>query len=87
MIVNPLTVRPGTRVSEALEIMVENDISGLPVVKSDNTLHGIITNRDIRFEKNMDLKIDKVMTPKRSLLPSRRAPLFSKPRNFFTSLR
>lgn len=68
MIVNPLTVRPGTRVSEALEIMVENDISGLPVVKSDNTLHGIITNRDIRFEKNMDLKIDKVMTPKKELV-------------------
>jgi IMP dehydrogenase len=68
MIVNPLTVRPGTRVSEALEIMVENDISGLPVVKPNNTLHGIITNRDIRFEKNMDLKIDKVMTPRKSLV-------------------
>ena len=68
MIVNPLTVRPGTRVSEALEIMVENDISGLPVVKPNNTLHGIITNRDIRFEKNMDLKIDKVMTPRKELV-------------------
>ncbi len=68
MIVNPLTVRPGTRVSEALEIMVENDISGLPVVKPDNTLHGIITNRDIRFEKNMDLKIDRVMTPRKKLV-------------------
>ena len=68
MIVNPLTVRPGTRVREALEIMVENDISGLPVVKPNNTLHGIITNRDIRFEKNMDLKIDKVMTPRKSLV-------------------
>ncbi len=71
MIVNPLTVRPGTRVSEALEIMVENDISGLPVVKPDNTLHGIITNRDIRFEKNMDLKIDKVMTPRKKLVTVR----------------
>ncbi len=68
MIVNPLTVRPGTRVSEALEIMVKKDISGLPVVKPDNTLHGIITNRDIRFEKNMDLKIDKVMTPRKKLV-------------------
>ena len=68
MIVNPLTVRPGTRVREALEIMVENDISGLPVVKPNNTLHGIITNRDIRFEKNMDLKIDKVMTPRKNLV-------------------
>lgn len=71
MIVNPLTVSPGTRVSEALEIMVENDISGLPVVKPDNTLHGIITNRDIRFEKNMDLKIDKVMTPRKKLVTVR----------------
>lgn len=68
MIVNPLTVRPGTLVSEALEIMLEKDISGLPVVKPDNTLHGIITNRDIRFEKNMDLKIDKVMTPRKKLV-------------------
>ncbi|MCY3825807.1 MAG: IMP dehydrogenase [Candidatus Dadabacteria bacterium] len=68
MIVNPLTVRPGTRVREALEIMIENDISGLPVVKPDNTLHGIITNRDIRFERNMDLKIDKVMTPRKNLV-------------------
>ncbi len=68
MIVNPLAVRPRTRVSEALEIMVKNDISGLPVVKPDNTLHGIITNRDIRFEKNMDLKIDKVMTPRKELV-------------------
>ena len=71
MIVNPLTVRPGTRVREALEIMVKNDISGLPVVKPDNTLHGIITNRDIRFEKNMDLKIDKVMTPRKELVTVR----------------
>ena len=71
MIVNPLTVRPGTRVREALEIMLEKDISGLPVVKPDNTLHGIITNRDIRFEKNMDLKIDKVMTPRKNLVTVR----------------
>ncbi len=68
MIVNPLTVRPGTRVKQALEIMLEENISGLPVVKSDNTLHGIITNRDIRFERNLDLKIDKVMTPKKELI-------------------
>ncbi len=71
MIVNPLTVSPGTRVSEALDIMVENDISGLPVTKPDKTLHGIITNRDIRFEKNMDLKIDKVMTPREELVTVR----------------
>ncbi|MCY4261935.1 MAG: IMP dehydrogenase [Candidatus Dadabacteria bacterium] len=71
MIVNPLTVRPGTRVREALDIMVEKDISGLPVVKPDNTLHGIITNRDIRFEKKMDLKIDKIMTPRKNLVTVR----------------
>lgn len=68
MIVNPLTVSPGTRVREALDIMLEKDISGLPVVKSDDTLHGIITNRDIRFEKNLDLKIDEVMTPRKKLV-------------------
>lgn len=68
MIVNPLTVSPGTRVRESLDIMLEKDISGLPVVKSDDTLHGIITNRDIRFEKNLDLKIDEVMTPRKKLV-------------------
>ena len=68
MIVNPLTVSQGTRVREALDIMLEKDISGLPVVKPDGILHGIITNRDIRFEKNLDLKIDKVMTPRKKLV-------------------
>ena len=68
MIVNPLTVSPGTRVREALEIMLEKEISGLPVVKPDNVLHGIITNRDIRFEKNLDLKIDRVMTQRKKLV-------------------
>lgn len=68
MIVNPLTVSPGTRVRETLDIMLEKDISGLPVVKPDDTLHGIITNRDIRFEKNMELEIDEVMTPRDRLV-------------------
>ncbi len=68
MIVNPLTVGLNTRVRQALDIMLENNISGLPILRSDKTLYGIVTNRDIRFEKNMDLEIDKIMTPREKLV-------------------
>ena len=49
MIVNPLTVRPKHKVSDALEIMLKQNITGLPVTKEDDTLLGIITFRDLRF--------------------------------------
>ena len=71
MIVNPLTVKPNQLVSDALDIMNNFGITGLPVIKNDGTLFGIITNRDLRFEKNLDYKIEKVMTPKKKLVTAK----------------
>jgi IMP dehydrogenase len=68
MIVNPLTVRPYHKVQEALDIMLKNNITGLPVTEEDGKLVGIITNRDLRFEKNLDFRVDKLMTPRDKLI-------------------
>jgi len=68
MIVNPLTVRADHRVEDALEIMLKQNITGLPVTKEDETLLGIVTFRDLRFEKNLDYKVKQVMTPKKRLI-------------------
>lgn len=68
MIVNPLTVTSKNKVKDALKIMIDYDITGLPVTEDDNTLVGIITNRDLRFEKNLDYKVSKVMTPRDKLI-------------------
>lgn len=61
MIVNPITIEPGRKISEVLEIMNRYKISGVPVVKEGN-LVGIITNRDLRFAIDMDEKVEAVMT-------------------------
>jgi IMP dehydrogenase len=68
MIVNPLTVRPNHSVQEALDIMLKHNITGLPVTSSDGKLLGIITYRDLRFEKNLHYRVDKLMTPKKKLI-------------------
>ncbi len=61
MIVNPITMHPDQRISEALKIMEDSNISGLPIVEHDR-LVGILTHRDLRFEKRLNLKIRDVMT-------------------------
>ena len=61
MIVDPITIEPERKISDVLEIMSKNDISGVPVVKKGN-LVGIITNRDLRFETNPDQPVESVMT-------------------------
>ncbi len=64
VIVDPFSLFPDNHVSEALELMARYRISGCPVVNEDNTLVGIITNRDIRFERDNDKKIKEIMTSK-----------------------
>jgi len=66
MIVNPITMGPEQRVYEALEVMRKYGISGVPVTKKGK-LVGILTNRDLRFEKRLDAAISTVMT-KESLI-------------------
>jgi IMP dehydrogenase len=68
MIVNPLTVRPDHKVRDALDIMLKQNITGLPVTMEDETLLGIITFRDLRFEKNLEFKVEQIMTPKKRLV-------------------
>jgi len=62
MIVDPVTIRQGRPVREALNVMERYHISGVPVVDEDGHLVGIITNRDLRFEERFDLPVSEVMT-------------------------
>ena len=62
MIYDPVTIRRGKTVRDALQMMHDYHIGGIPVVDEDNRLVGIVTNRDLRFEHRQDKKIDEVMT-------------------------
>ena len=64
MIVDPVTMRPTQKIREALAIMEKYRISGVPVTKPNGKLVGILTNRDLRFENNLDLPISARMTKK-----------------------
>ncbi len=61
MIVDPVTINPNQLVHQVLDLMAKYRISGVPVVQKDQ-LVGIVTNRDLRFETNMEKKISEVMT-------------------------
>ena len=62
MIYDPVTIRRGSTVAQALEIMSEYHIGGSPVVDDENHLVGIVTNRDLRFERRLDRPVDEVMS-------------------------
>ncbi len=62
MIYDPVTIRRGSTVAEALHMMEEYHIGGIPVVDENGLLVGIVTNRDLRFEADLSRKIDDVMT-------------------------
>jgi len=62
MILDPITLLDEAKVGDAFNIMQENSIGGIPVVNKKNELVGIVTNRDLRFEKDMNLPIKKIMT-------------------------
>ena len=62
MIVDPITLSADKTIGDALKIMEENKIGGIPVVDANKKLQGIITNRDLRFEKNRARPITEIMT-------------------------
>jgi len=62
MISDPITIHRDQTVGDALKIMRENHIGGIPVTDDENTLVGIVTNRDVRFQENMSTPISEVMT-------------------------
>ena len=62
MILDPITLEVEAKVGDALSIMQEHSIGGIPIVNKENKLVGIVTNRDLRFEKDLNLPIKKIMT-------------------------
>ena len=62
MIYDPVTIRKCKTVADALDLMAEYHIGGIPVVDEENHLVGIVTNRDLRFELNQNRPVDEVMT-------------------------
>ncbi|MDH3642502.1 MAG: IMP dehydrogenase [Gammaproteobacteria bacterium] len=64
---DPITIHPDKTVAELVELTMENKISGVPVVEGRNLI-GIVTSRDIRFERRMDAKVREVMTTRENLV-------------------
>lgn len=75
MIYDPVTILQGSTVADALKMMEEYHIGGIPVVDADRRLVGIVTNRDLRFESDLNRKIDEVMTSKNIITTSTTANL------------
>ena len=68
VITNPFYLSPNHTVKDADALMGKYKISGVPICEADGTLVGILTNRDLRFMTNYDVKISEVMTPKKDLV-------------------
>ena len=62
MIIDPITLKVNATIADALRLMKENKIGGIPIVDDHQNLAGILTNRDLRFEQDMDRKVSEVMT-------------------------
>ena len=62
MIYDPITIPLGSTVAQALDIMAEYHIGGIPVVDDERHLVGIVTNRDLRFERRLDRLVDEIMS-------------------------
>ena len=77
MIYDPVTIRRGKTVADALWLMAEYHIGGIPVVDDENHLVGIVTNRDLRFELNRNRPIDEVMTSEHIVTTDTETDLFS----------
>ena len=77
MIYDPVTIQRGKTVRDALMLMREYHIGGIPVVDDDRKLVGIVTNRDLRFEREMDKLIDAVMTSENLVTTTQQTDLTS----------
>ena len=73
VIMNPVTVRPSQSLREALSVMREHEVSGVPVTEG-NAAVGILTSRDIRFEKNLDQPVSALMTTELVTVPPGTSP-------------
>lgn len=77
MIIDPITIKANMIVADALQLMKEYKIGGIPVVSAKNELIGIVTNRDLRFERNLQRPISDVMT-KENLITTKEFTDFEK---------
>lgn len=68
---SPITIEPEATIRELLTLMAAHFISGIPVVTKDKQLVGIVTHRDSRFEKNLELPVSSIMTPKERLITAK----------------
>lgn len=80
MILDPITLSPEHKVSDALELMRKYSISGVPITR-DSELVGILTNRDLRFETNVNQPIANVMTPQESLVTAQEGTTLDQAKN------
>ncbi len=87
MIVDPVTMRPEQRIHEALEVMANYKISGVPVTDAQGRLVGILTNRDLRFETDPNKRHLRADDARRAWSPSPRAPRSRRRRLCCTSTR
>ncbi|MBQ8737125.1 MAG: IMP dehydrogenase [Bacteroidaceae bacterium] len=77
MIYDPVTIKRGSTVKDALSLMEEYHIGGIPVVDDDNKLVGIVTNRDLRFQQDYNRLIDEVMTSENLIVTHQQTDLES----------
>ena len=77
MIYDPVTIQRGSTVRDALALMNEYHIGGIPVVDGEKKLVGIVTNRDLRFERDMDKSVDSIMTRENLVTTTQQTDLIS----------
>ena len=75
VILNPITLPNPATVSHAKKIMSDNNIGGVPILDQDKKLVGIVTTRDLRFEKNLNQTVDKIMTSQNLITTDRSTSL------------
>jgi len=68
MILDPVTISDSASIGDAVKLMTDNKIGGIPIVDKQNKLIGIVTSRDLRFEKQLTKPVVQVMTPYQSLI-------------------
>lgn len=71
LVLDPWSVTPDAPLQVAIEMMRKHNISGIPVMEKDGQLHGILTNRDVRFATDLSQPITELMTPKKKLVTVR----------------
>jgi IMP dehydrogenase len=87
MIQDPVTLNENATIADALNLMAEHKIGGIPVVDRSHKLLGIVTNRDLRFEKDHKKSVLKIMTPKSKVISAPLASVSKKRRTSFNPIR